>query len=135
MGVILDLSVFKDETADIRMADGTVLHLKKPTERMVIHMLQMKDLDENKPPLEILAQLNRISWEMLNNNADGVEFSVAAVSEMATEVKSNILMAYSDWATQLQANPISPRPESPARAETKKRNWRSRLMPWRNTRA
>ena len=72
MGVILDLSVFKDETADIRMADGTVLHLKKPTERMVIHMLQMKDLSEDKPPLEILAQLNRISWEIIEH-PDGLQ--------------------------------------------------------------
>jgi hypothetical protein len=93
----------------------------------------MKDVDESKPPLEILAQLNRIAFEMLNNNADGVEFSVQAVSEMATDVKSNILMAYSEWATQLQANPTLPRPGSQAGGKTAKRSWLSRLMPWRNT--
>lgn len=135
MAVILDLSVFRDETADIRMAGGQVLHLKKPTQRMVIHMLQMKDLDADKPPLEVLAALDGMAFEILNNNRDGVQFTRKSVSEMDTELKANILQAYADWATKLQANPTSPRPESPERAERAKRSWRSRLTPWRNTRA
>lgn len=135
MGVILDLSVFQEETADIRLQGGVVVHLKKPSQRMVIHMIQMRDMDETKPPELILATLDRMTAEILNNNADGVAFSPAVVAEMATDVKVGIVQAYSDWAARLQANPTSPRPESPAGAEEKpKRSWRSRLMPWRNTR-
>ena len=134
MGVILDISAFRDETADIRMENGTVLHLRKPTERMVIHMLQLKDVDETKPPLEILAALNRMAAEILNNNADGLEFSLATVAEMDTEIKANILQAYSEWAARLQSNPTLPRQESQAGKGKAKRSWRSRLMPWRNTR-
>ncbi len=136
MGIILDLSIFREETADIRLADGAVLHLKKPTERLVIHMLQMKDVDEKSPPAEILGTLNRIAQEILNNNADGVTFDMAVVSAMGTDEKANIVTAYSDWATRLQANPTSARPQG--RAGTKPqgiRSWLSRRTPWRNMRA
>lgn len=129
MGIILDLSAFSEETADIRMANGRVLHLKKPTQRLVIHMLQLRQVDEHSAPLEIMGALDRIAMEILNNNADGVTFGMDVVSEMETDAKTGILQAYSDWATQLQANPTSGRHSPQAkRRKTGKPSW-----PWRRT--
>ena len=135
MGIVLDLSVFREETADVRMADGSVLHLKKPTQRMVIHMLEMKDVDADSPALEILGTLDRVTGEILNNNADGVSFDAKTVSALPTDMKVSVLQAYSDWAVQLQSNPISARPRGRTAGEERPtRSWLSRRMPWRNTR-
>ena len=134
MSVILDLSVFDTETADIRFGDGTVLHLKKPTQRMVIHMLAMKDIDESKPPLEIVAALDRMCIEILNNNTEGVAFDAKSVAALDPDKKTAILREYSAWATQLQANPTLPRPESPDGKERHPWKWLRRCIPWRNTR-
>lgn len=137
MGVMLDLSAYKEETADIRMTDDTVLHLKKPSEKMVIHMLQLREIDQDSPPLTIMATLNAIALEILNNNADGLEFQMDSVAAMSTDIKTRILTAYSDWAVELQSNPTTARPASPGGAKqnrTRKPKSRRWFTPWRNTR-
>ena len=45
MSNILDLSVFKEETLDITMPDGKVIHITKPTQQMVIRMLGFRVLN------------------------------------------------------------------------------------------
>lgn len=134
MGIVLDLSAYVEETADVRLADGNVLHLKKPTELMVIHMMQMKDIDENANPVEILTALNRITMEILNCNTDGVTFDYRTVSQMETGSKTAVVQAYSSWATQLQSNPTTSSPRSPEKKGTPRRSLRHRFTQWRNTR-
>lgn len=135
MGIVLDLSAYAEETADIRLADGNVLHLKKPTELMVIHLMQLKGVDENSDPTLILTTLNRITTEILNCNTDGVTFAYKDVAMMETAQKAAIMESYSRWATELQSNPTTSSPRSPERAgKTPGRSLRSRFMPWRNTR-
>ena len=38
--MILDLGVFVDETLDIKMADGMILHIPKASQGMVIEILK-----------------------------------------------------------------------------------------------
>lgn len=135
MGIILDLSAYAEETADITMADGNVLHLKKPTELMVIHLLQLKNVDESSDPLVIMTTLNRVAQEILNCNADGVTFDYKTVSELKTDQKAAIVKAYSEWANELRANPTTSSPRSPEKpGRTPRRSLLRRCMPWRNTR-
>lgn len=134
MSRILDLSAFAEETADIAMADGNVLHLKKPTELMVIHLLQLKDVDENDDPLTILGTLNRITMEILNCNTDGVTFDLKTVSAMNTDQKSAIVRAYSEWANELRSNPTTSSPRSPQRREKPRRSLPQLFTRLRNTR-
>lgn len=137
MPKILDLSAYREETADITMQDGKVLHLRKPSERMVIHILQMRDLDDSSPSEEVLSVLNRVLLDILNTNADGYEFKMDGIRDMTLDVKLRIIQAYADWATELQSNPTTPSPSSPAAAETMAkpaRNLRALFMKSRNTR-
>lgn len=135
MGMILDLSAYTEETADITMADGNVLHLKKPTELMVIHLLSLKDVNEDSEPLEIMTTLNRITQEILNCNADGVTFDLKSVSALSTDRKTAIVKAYSDWANALRANPTISSPRSQAQpGKTPGRSLLQRFTAWLNTR-
>ena len=135
MSIILDLSAYAEETADITMADGNVLHLKKPTELMVIHLLQLKQVDEDSDPMVILGTLNRITQEILNCNTDGVTFDYATVSRLDTDRKTAIVKAYSDWANELRSNPTISSPRSPEKPkERTRRSLLHRFTGWRNTR-
>ena len=135
--IILDLSAYADETADIRLRDGTVIHLRKPTEALVIELLQLRDVDQNSASLELLEALNRVCGAILNNNADGVTFDRAAVSALQMDVKTGIVSAYTDFATRLQENPTISRPSNPetSRTETPRRSLREWFTGWLNTRA
>ena len=134
MGIVLDLSAYVEETADVTMADGNVIHLKKPTERLVIHLMQLRDIDENSEPLAILSTLNRIAQEILNNNADGAAFDLKTVSAMQTDQKAAIIRAYSEWANELRSNPTTSSPPSPeTNGRPKRRSLRKWFTRWRNT--
>lgn len=133
--IILDLSAFRDETADIRMADGNVLHLKKPTEALVIELLQLRYVDGASMSVELLTALNRVCTAILNNNADGVAFTREAVAALQLDQKAAVVQAYTDFATRLQANPTTSSPSSPE-TKTRTRRWSLREWSarWRRTR-
>ena len=140
MGEILDLRAYMEETADIRMTDGRLLRLKKPSQRMVIHMMAMKDLDDNATGEETLDSLNGVVLEILNNNADGLTFDAHNVETLTLDMKLMLVSAYADFATKLQQNPTAASPlsqtEEEQREEPKvKRSLRERFTRWRNTRA
>lgn len=134
MAKILDLSAYREETADITFDDGQVLHLKKPTELVVIRLLQMREVNEQSDPMLILATLNAIAREILNLNEDGLSFTMERVAEMPTDVKARIVQAYSQWATELQSNPTASSPRSPEKPAEKRRSLREWFMRSRNTR-
>ena len=134
--IILDLAAYQEETADIRMADGTVLHLRKPSERLVLELLRLKDVDPNGDPKQIVDTLNRVSTAILNNNANGISFRTEEVEKLFYDQKMAIVSAYNDFATTLQARPTASSPSSPAtKPETaRRRSLRQRFTQWRNTR-
>ncbi len=133
--IILDLQAYQEETADIRMADGRVVRLRKPSERLVLELLRLKDVDPDGDAQEILDTLNRVTTAILNNNADGVTFPAGAVERLFYDQKMAIVSAYTDFATQLQARPTASSPSSPeTNPETRRRSLRQRFTQWRNTR-
>lgn len=107
MSVLLDLSVYQEETADIRMMDGQLLHLKKPSQKMVIDMLQLGTLSPELNGTEIQRALNLVLLEILNNNADGLTFGEETAEALTLDMKLAIVSAYSEFATKLQSNPTT----------------------------
>lgn len=102
--MILDLTVFEEETLDIKLAQDRVVHVRKPSQRMVIEMLKLKDLKAGDEQ-EALKQINQMVCKILNDNTDGVTFTQADVQALAIKSKSAIVTAYSKFAAEIQANP------------------------------
>ena len=121
MAQILDLSAWQEETADIRMQNGTVLHLRKPTQLNVVHILGMRNINTETPAPEIMRAIDNCAFEILNNNADGVRFTRENVAALDAMLKTRIISAYSEWAVELQSNPTTPSPASPAGAGRRRR--------------
>ena len=135
MGILLDFSAYTDETADIRLEGGQVLHLRKPTEAMVLRMARLRDMDPNADPMLVLATMNAVALEILSNNADHVTFDIDTVAALDTDKKLSLLQAYTDWAVRLQTNPITASPQSrpeetSTTPEAARKGRRSRLREW-----
>lgn len=132
MGKILDLSVFDEETLDLRTAEGKVIHLKKPTQGIAIAMLQLRHLSESTAPEAALAIQNSVVLKIMNNNADGIAFTPESIAAMTLATKNGIVSGYADFAAELQANPISSLPRSPEKKRKARRSFFGAFTPWRS---
>lgn len=111
--MILDLKAFVDETLDIRLADGMILHVPKPSQKMVLKILAMHTIDLDTPEEKALAALNSLVSDILNSNIDGVNISADSVKAIGENSKIAIVNAYSEFMKKLQSNPTMPCPNRP----------------------
>lgn len=106
MNNIVDLSVFENQTLDIKMPDGKILKITKPVQRMVIEILKFKNLNEDTPPRKIIEATNRMVWNILNSNDESLHITQADVAEgLNTQSKLAIIQAYSTFITGIQSDP------------------------------
>ena len=103
--MILDLSVFKEETLDITMMNGQVIHVRKPGQGMVIAMIKLRDIDEHTEAEKALAALDGLTAMILNDNTDGARFAPEEVQKLSLKVKQAIVNAYTAFMLELQGNP------------------------------
>ena len=137
MSRVLDLSVYRQETLDITMPDGVIVHIRKPTQAMLIKMLNMRDVDENAPSERIAGVIDDFVLGVLNSNTDGRTFAQKDMGSLTLEMKTAIIDAYSAFAYELQSNPTSASRTSPASgtgAKTTGKNLRGRFAQWWSTR-
>ena len=134
MGKILDLAAFSEETLDIRMDDGRIIHLKKPTQALAIAMLQLRHMNDNTPPEAALAMQNNVVHKIMNHNADGVAFSFESIAALTLPVKNAIVAGYAGFAQELVENPTTSSLQCQEKKETAKRSFFEAFMRRRNTR-
>ncbi len=105
MSNVLDLSVFKEETLDITMPEGNVLHIMKPTQAMVIKMLQLRAINDKTAPEVIVKEFNALALAILNSNDAAKVYTNEQIENMSMGMKSAIIEAYGKFITGLQNNP------------------------------
>ena len=134
MGKILDLAAFSEETLDIRMDDGRVIHLRKPTQALAIAMLQLRHLNDDTPPEAALAMQNNVVQKIMNHNADGIVFSMESIATLTLPVKNAIVSGYAGFAQELVENPTTSSLQCQEKKETAKRSFLGMFMRRQNTR-
>ncbi len=102
MSKALDLSLFVKQTLDITMLDGTILHIKKPTQGNVIKLLAFKETNEDNA----LEAMEELTYIILNSNMENKEYSKEWIAEnLDWTMKAAIIRAYSEFINELQTNP------------------------------
>lgn len=105
MNKILDLSVFSEDTLDITMPDGYLLHVKKPTQSIVISMMELSQ-EKDREPAQMIEKLNELCVKILNNNKEGRNFTCEEVSmNLEFPLITAIIQAYTDFTKEIQSNP------------------------------
>lgn len=104
--MILDLSVFQQETFDITLPNGEVVNVKKPSQRLVIEMVALSSIQQDST-VAIIEGLVDVCAAILSNNTNGKEYSVEWVSnELNINMITAIIQKYSEFIKVLQENPI-----------------------------
>ena len=113
------------------------MHIHKPTQAMLIKMLNMRDVDENAPSERIAGTIDGFVLAVLGSNIDGRTFTQKDMDALTLEMKTAIIDAYSAFAYELQANPTSASRTNPASgmgAKTTGKSLRGRFARWWSTR-
>ena len=111
MSKILDLNVFVEETLDIKLPaigpdTGEVLHLEKPTQELVIKMMDFKSIRQNAKAEVIAERLNSMVRLILNTNNAGTAISADYVEKtLNVPMRTAIIAAYGAWISGIEQSP------------------------------
>ena len=105
---MLDLSVLAQETLDIKLLDGEIVRIKKPSKGLLIELnkadLKMaKETDFEK----MVEMLERITAKILSNNTSKKMFTVEQLEELDIDysLQTQIFKAYLEFVTKSLNNP------------------------------
>lgn len=104
MGKMIDLSVFQEETLDMKMPDGRMINIVKPNQKMVLELMNFQNLGEEEPEAQIAA-LSTIVCKVLNSNKNGIVFTEEEVKEFNFQILSAIITAYGEFVNAITSNP------------------------------
>lgn len=95
---MLDLGKLKQDLYKIKLDDGTILKIKKPTQAMLLTMVEFRNADE-KEDIELLGDLYALMLRIFNRNTNDIEFSMEDMQEMfALETALIVLKDYMDFS-------------------------------------
>lgn len=95
---MLDLGKLKQDLYKIKLDDGTILKIKKPTQAMLLTMVEFRNADE-KEDIELLGDLYALMLRIFNRNTNDIEFSMDDIQEMfALETALIVLKDYMDFS-------------------------------------
>lgn len=105
---MLDLNVFQEQYLDIKLFDGSVINLPKPTQKTILKLTKFEqDLKKNETNSEkMLASFSDFIVFILNTNKEGKEFTNAWVEEnLSFTMCKAILEGYMSFANELTSDP------------------------------
>ncbi|MDR1205687.1 MAG: hypothetical protein LBL26_09455 [Peptococcaceae bacterium] len=130
MGKMIDLSIFEEDTLDIKLPGlagdfdhaGEVIHVRKPRERMVLRLNQFVALEKEQGPGA--EETDQARWDLaldiLNDNKDGIVFDRTWMQEnLSWGAQILTVKSYYQFTLDLESNPnfTSPSSRKPAAAE------------------
>lgn len=102
----LDLSVYADKVWELKMVDGTDLHIKKPSQKQLI---VLNSYDEKLQAVEEfeakLKMLNEVAVFILNNNKEDKKYKVKDTEEFPIDILYAIFYGYMGFITEVTSNP------------------------------
>lgn len=103
---ILDLNVFVQEAMNIRLLDGSVLHIQKPTREQVIKIADLQHLKKTAKGEVAFDRMDGLVMDILNSNDAGTVFDRKYVeNELNVRMRLAIITAYSAWIGEIERDP------------------------------
>ncbi|SHJ64788.1 hypothetical protein SAMN02745248_00579 [Hathewaya proteolytica DSM 3090] len=103
--MVLDLTVFNQETFDIKFSETETLHIKKADEELAIKLVAYSMDSADTDIKDVINNVNILIKEILNHNTDNKKFTKADIDKMQFNVKIEILRQYTEFIYNIQNNP------------------------------
>ena len=106
MANILDLSVFKEQTLDIKLLDGTQINIKKPNQEFMIKLLGFKEeASKRSDSVDSLELIKDLVLDVLNFNKNGRKFTAEDIADYDLSIQQAIIKAYTSFINEVMGNP------------------------------
>lgn len=106
MANILDLSVFKEQTLDIKLLDGTQINIKKPNQEFMIKLLGFKEESSKRSnSIDSLELIKDLVLDVLNFNKNGRKFTAEDIADYDLVIQQAIIKAYTNFINEVMGNP------------------------------
>lgn len=107
MAKYLDLTVFQEETFEVRLSEEETLHVKKPSQRLVIDLMNYeKEFNNKKDPKKIVASFTSLIAKILSNNTEGKVFTQEYVeNKFSFEIGVVFIKSYVDFVSEVNSDP------------------------------
>lgn len=106
MANILDLSVFKEQTLNIKLLDGTQINIKKPNQEFMIKLLGFKEeVSKRSNSVDSLELIKDLVLDVLNFNKNGRKFTAEDIADYDLVIQQAIIKAYTNFINEVMGNP------------------------------
>ena len=81
---MLDLAKLQQNFYKIKLLDGTILQIPKPSQLLLRNMMELENVDntfENSSTL-IIKEIYNILFEMFNTNKNGIKYTLEDIEKM-----------------------------------------------------
>ena len=106
MANILDLTVFKEQTLNIKLLDGTQINIKKPNQEFMIKLLGFKEeASKRSNSVDSLELIKDLVLDVLNFNKNGRKFTAEDIDDYDLVIQQAIIKAYTNFINEVMGNP------------------------------
>lgn len=105
MSKFLDLSVFEEQYLDVKLPDGRILKLCKPTQAIVINMMKFQNINESTDAAAVIDAVDEIALDILSTDKNGIVVTKETVEEMNLQMKLALIQEYGKFISEVQSNP------------------------------
>lgn len=103
---ILDLSLFTQETLDIKLPDGKMIRIDKPSREQVIKIAELKQLKESSKPAVVQDRLDSLVLDILNGNDAGEVYTRDYIDNtLNVRMRVAVITAYAAWIGDIESDP------------------------------
>jgi len=101
----LDLTAFQRDYFEVKLPNGEIINIGKPSQGLIIDMMAMEQ-KINEGADNILELFNDIIIKIINNNKENKKFTAKFVKEnFDFELGQIFLNAYMEFVQEIQSNP------------------------------
>lgn len=107
MAKYLDLSVFQEETFEVKLSEETTININKPSQRLVLDLMEYeKHFSNKKDPKKVVDSFVELIVKILNNNKEGLKFTREYVeNKFSFEIGVVFIKSYIDFVSEVNSDP------------------------------
>lgn len=104
---MLDLQAFQSQTFEVKLFDGEIINLNKPSQKLVLDIIAYEEkMKDKKDVKKVINSFASLILDILNNNAEGIKFNREYVDTYFNfEIGMAFIKSYMEFVQEVNNDP------------------------------